>query len=114
MSECLFCKIASGEIPSTKVYENEAVYAFLDIEPQAPKHIVIIPKEHIESANAINENNKGVIGEIFSAAAHIAKEQGFDKDGYRIVNNCGKDGGQTVGHLHFHMLAGRLLGWPPG
>ena len=114
MSDCLFCKIAAGEIPSTKVYEDEKVYAFLDIEPQAPKHIIVIPKEHISSANEINEDNTFVIGHIFAVIAKLAKEQGFDKEGYRVVNNCGENGGQTVGHIHFHVLAGRLLGWPPG
>lgn len=114
MSDCLFCKIASGEIPSTKVYEDEKVYAFLDIDPQAPKHIIVIPKEHISSANEINEDNGVVIGHIFAVIAKLAKEQGFDKEGYRVVNNCGENGGQTVGHIHFHVLAGRLLGWPPG
>ena len=114
MSDCLFCKIVSGEIPSTKIYEDEKVYAFLDIEPQAPEHIIIIPKLHIASANDITAENKDLIGDIFFAAANIAKEHGFDCDGYRIVNNCGVNGGQTVGHIHFHMLAGRLLGWPPG
>lgn len=114
MEDCLFCKIIKGDVPSTKVYEDEKVYAFLDIAPQAPKHIVIIPKEHIASANEINDNNKSVVGDVFAAAAKIAAEQGFAEDGYRIVNNCGKDGGQTVEHMHFHMLAGRMLGWPPG
>ena len=114
MSDCLFCKIIAGEIPSTKVYEDESVLAFLDIEPQAPKHIIIIPKEHISSANEITEENSAVIAKVFEAAAKIAKEQGFSEDGYRIVNNCGKDGGQTVGHIHFHLLAGRNLTWPPG
>lgn len=112
--DCLFCKIAGGEIPSTKVYEDEQVYAFLDIEPQAPVHIILIPKTHIPSANALNEENAAVVGHIFAVAAKIAKEQGFNEQGYRIVNNCGEDGGQTVGHLHFHLLAGRNLGWPPG
>ena len=114
MEDCLFCKIIKGDVPSTKVYEDEKVYAFLDIAPQATKHIVIIPKEHIASANEINDNNKSVVGDVFAAAAKIAAEQGFAEDGYRIVNNCGKDGGQTVEHMHFHMLAGRMLGWPPG
>ena len=114
MENCLFCKIIKGEIPSTKVYEDESVLAFLDIEPQAPKHIIIIPKEHISSANEITEENSAVIAKVFEAAAKIAKEQGFSEDGYRIVNNCGKDGGQTVGHIHFHLLAGRNLTWPPG
>ena len=112
--DCLFCKISKGEIPSTKVYEDDLVYAFLDIEPQAPVHIIIIPKEHIASANELNDDNAGVVGHIFAVAAKIADEQGFAKDGYRIVNNCGENGGQTVGHLHFHVLAGRNLGWPPG
>ena len=112
--DCLFCKIAGGEIPSTKVYEDEQVYAFLDIEPQAPVHIILVPKTHISSANELNEENAAVVGHIFAVAAKIAKDQGFSEQGYRIVNNCGEDGGQTVGHLHFHLLAGRNLGWPPG
>jgi histidine triad (HIT) family protein len=114
MNDCLFCKIAAGEIPSTKVYEDEYVFAFLDIDPQAPKHIIIIPKTHIVSANEITEDNSGVIAKIFETAAKIAKEQGVADSGYRIVNNCGEDGGQTVGHIHFHLLAGRNLSWPPG
>ena len=112
--DCLFCKIIAGEIPSTKVYEDEQVYAFLDIDPQAPTHIILIPKEHISSANALTDANAAVVGHIFAVAAKLAKEQGFAEKGYRIVNNCGEDGGQTVGHLHFHLLAGRNLGWPPG
>lgn len=111
---CLFCKIVKGDIPSTKVYEDEEVYAFRDIEPQAPQHIVIVPKEHIASANEICSENAAVVGAIFAAAAKIAAKEGFAEKGYRIVNNCGKDGGQTVGHLHFHLLAGRNLTWPPG
>ena len=111
---CLFCKIIKGEIPSSKVYETETVYAFRDIEPQAPQHIIIVPKNHIASANEVNEENAEVIGDIFAAAAHIAKIEGFADNGYRIVNNCGNDGGQTVGHIHFHLLAGRNLQWPPG
>lgn len=114
MSDCLFCKIAAGEIPSTKVYEDDAVYAFLDIDPQAPTHIVIVPKAHIASANELTEENAAVVGKIFAAISKIAKEQGFAEKGYRVVNNCGEDGGQTVGHLHFHVLAGRGLQWPPG
>ena len=114
MSDCLFCKIVAGDIPSSKVYEDEKVYAFLDIDPQAPTHIIVVPKEHISSANEIAENNCAVVGHIFSVISKIAKDMGFDKDGYRVVNNCGENGGQTVGHIHFHVLAGRLLGWPPG
>lgn len=114
MNDCLFCKIISGEIPSTKVYENDDVLAFRDISPQAPEHIVIIPKKHINSANGLNEENAEVVGKVFLAAAKIARDLGFSEKGYRIVNNCGKDGGQTVMHLHFHLLAGRNLQWPPG
>lgn len=112
--DCLFCKIVAGEIPSTKVYEDDSVYAFLDIEPQAPTHIIIVPKQHIASANELTDDNAEVVGHIFAVAAKLAQEQGFAENGWRIVNNCGKDGGQTVGHLHFHVLAGRNLGWPPG
>ena len=112
--DCLFCKIINGDIPSAKVYEDDKVYAFRDIEPQAPVHILIIPKEHIASANELTEENASVVGHIFAVAAKIAKEEGIADGGYRIVNNCGEDGGQTVGHLHFHMLGGRSLQWPPG
>ena len=113
MADCLFCKIAAGEIPSTKVYEDEFVYAFLDIDPQAPFHAIIIPKEHIASAAEINPQNSSVIAKVFEAAAKIAKQENLEK-GFRIVNNCGEDGGQTVGHIHFHLLARRNLAWPPG
>lgn len=111
--DCIFCKIVAGEIPSTRIYETENVYAFADIEPQAPFHAIIIPKKHIKCADEITAENSGIIAEIFEAIAAISKQENL-KDGYRIVNNCGRDGGQTVGHLHFHMLAGRSLEWPPG
>lgn len=114
MNDCLFCKIISGDIPSVKVYEDDSVYAFNDIEPQAPVHIIIIPKEHISSGNELNDENSAVVGHIFAVASKIAKDMGFAEKGWRIVNNCGEDGGQTVGHLHFHLLAGRNLQWPPG
>ncbi|MBR3961590.1 MAG: histidine triad nucleotide-binding protein [Clostridia bacterium] len=113
MADCLFCKIAAGEIPSTKVYENEWVYAFLDIDPQAPFHAIIIPKEHIASAAEITAENSALIAKVFEAAAIIAKNEKLE-NGFRIVNNCGADGGQTVGHIHFHLLARRNLAWPPG
>lgn len=112
--DCLFCKIIAGEVPSTKVYEDEYIYAFLDISPQAPEHVVIVPKEHITSANEINAENSALVAKIFEAVPKIAKERGIAEDGYRVVNNCGVMGGQTVGHLHFHLLGGRNLGWPPG
>ena len=114
MNGCLFCKIVAGEIPSNKVYEDETVLAFRDIEPQAPFHVLIIPKEHVlSSAMEVTSENSGIIAHIFEVAAQIARENGIT-NGFRLVNNCGKDGMQTVQHLHFHMLAGRLLGWPPG
>ena len=112
--DCLFCKIIKGEIPSNKVYEDEKVYAFYDIAPAAPVHILIVPKAHIASANELTAENAAVVGHIFTVAARLAKELGFAEKGYRIVNNCGEDGGQTVGHLHFHLLGGRSLAWPPG
>ena len=112
--DCLFCSIIKGEIPSTKIYEDDLVYVLADIAPQAPVHMVMVPKAHIASANELTEENAAVVGHIFAVAAKLAKEQGFAENGYRIVNNCGEDGGQTVGHLHFHLLAGRNLGWPPG
>jgi len=111
--DCLFCKIAAGEIPSKKVYEDDKVLAFYDIEPQAPFHVLIIPKEHIKSAACITEENSAIVSHIFEIASKLAKEFKLE-NGFRIVNNCGEDGGQTVGHLHFHMLGGRLLAWPPG
>ena len=113
MSDCLFCKIVAGEIPSTKIYEDESVYAFADIDPQAPFHAIIVPKEHIASAAEINENNSHLIAKIFEAVAKIATQENL-QEGFRVVNNCGKDGGQTVGHIHFHLLARRNLQWPPG
>ena len=113
MADCLFCKIAAGEIPSTKIYEDESVYAFADIDPQAPFHAIVIPKEHIASADEINEQNSHLIAKIFEAIAKIAAKENL-ADGYRVVNNCVKDGGQTVGHIHFHLLARRNLQWPPG
>lgn len=113
MDDCLFCKIIKGEIPSTKIYEDEYVYAFLDIAPQAPFHAVIVPKVHLVSAAEINENNSIYVAKIYEAVAIIAKKENLEK-GFRVVTNCGEDGGQTVGHLHFHLLARRYLQWPPG
>ena len=111
--DCLFCKIAAGEIPSTKVYEDEFVYAFLDIDPQAPFHAVVVPKIHIASAADINAENSIYVAKIFEAVAKIAQNEGLEQ-GFRVVTNCGEDGGQTVGHLHYHLLARRYLQWPPG
>ena len=111
--DCLFCKIIAGEIPSAKVYEDENVYAFRDINPQAPTHILVVPKEHIPSADGITEANSEKIAHVFEAIPKIAKAENLEK-GYRVVNNCGEDGGQTVHHIHFHLLARRNLAWPPG
>lgn len=111
--DCIFCKIAAGEIPSTKVYEDDTVVAFNDLDPQAPVHVLIIPKEHIASAADINESNSAVVAHIFEVAAKIAAEKGL-KDGFRIVNNCGDSAGQSVKHLHFHLMGGRDFGWPAG
>lgn len=114
MEDCIFCKIANGQIPTDYIYEDDKVVAFKDLNPAAPIHILIIPKAHIASALCLDDENSAVVSHIFTVAGKIARDMGFDKDGFRIVNNCGKNGGQTVGHLHFHVLAGRNLGWPPG
>ena len=105
---CLFCKIIAGDIPSTKVYEDETVFAFRDIAPQAPTHILVIPKEHISGCNGVTAENSAVVAHIFEVIPQIAKAEGLD-NGYRVVSNCGDDAGQTVHHLHFHILGGRQL-----
>lgn len=111
--DCLFCKIVSGDIPSTKVYDDELCYAFLDIDPKAPTHFLVVPKAHIPSAAAISAENSAVVAHIYEVIAKLATELKLS-DGYRVVTNCGEQAGQTVPHLHFHVLAGRLLAWPPG
>ena len=108
MSDCLFCKIIAGTIPSTKVYEDELCYAFRDIAPQAPTHILVVPKAHIDSVNGITLDNSAVVAHIFEVIPAIAKAEGLEK-GYRVVSNCGSDAGQTVFHLHFHILGGKAL-----
>ena len=107
--DCVFCKIISGEIPSKKVYEDDSVYAFYDISPMAPVHVLIIPKQHIASVNEVTSENSAVIAHIYEVAAGLAKELGIAESGYRIVTNCGKNAGQTVFHLHFHLLGGTQL-----
>lgn len=114
MDDCLFCKIIKGEIPSEKVFENEFVYAFSDIDPKAPVHVLVIPKKHIQSVSHLQLEDAEYLTKIFLAIADIAKAKGIEKSGYRVVTNVGVDGGQTVGHLHFHVLGGRGLSWPPG
>jgi histidine triad (HIT) family protein len=114
MTNCIFCKIVKGEIPSKKIYEDDKVLAFHDIAPEAPVHFLVIPKEHIESANMINEENSKIVAHIFTVINKIVRELNIADTGYRIVNNCGEQGGQTVHHVHFHVLGGRDLKWPPG
>ena len=107
--DCLFCKIIAGEIPSNKVYEDDFVLAFHDINPQAPVHVLVIPKQHIPSVAAVNESNCDAVAKVFTAIAKVAKELGLEENGYRVVSNCGEAAGQTVHHLHFHILGGRTL-----
>ncbi len=106
--DCLFCKIVAGQIPSTKVYEDETVLAFRDISPMAPTHILVIPKAHIDSVAQVNPENSGVIAHIFEVIAKIAEQEGLE-EGFRVVSNCGAHAGQSVKHLHFHILGGREL-----
>ena len=108
MSDCLFCKIIAGQIPSTKVYEDETVFAFRDIAPQAPTHILVIPKAHLDSVNQVTPENSGIVAHIFEVIPKIAAAEGLT-GGYRVVSNCGADAGQTVPHLHFHILGGKML-----
>ena len=108
MSNCIFCKIIAGEIPSAKVYEDDAVYAFRDINPMAPVHVLIVPKAHIESANDITAENAAYVARIFEAIPKIAASEGLT-NGYRVITNCGEDGCQSVKHLHFHLLGGKKL-----
>lgn len=109
MTDCIFCKIVDGAIPSNKVYEDDKIIAIHDLEPQAPVHVLVMPKHHICCANEINESNAEIVAHIFTKIPEIAKTLGLD-NGYRIVNNCGDDGCQTVKHIHFHLLGGKKLG----
>ena len=111
---CLFCKIVAGEIPSDKVHEDELVYAFDDINPVAPVHQLVVPKRHIPSAADLREEDGELLGRIFSVAAALAGEAGLPGSGYRVVTNVGADAGQSVDHLHFHLIGGRVMTWPPG
>ncbi|WP_297716800.1 histidine triad nucleotide-binding protein [Intestinimonas sp.] len=112
MFDCLFCKIAAGEIPSNKVYEDETVYAFYDIDPQAPTHFLVIPKDHIGSVAEVTPENAAVVAHIFAVIAKVARDLGLAS--YRVVSNIGEQAGQSVHHLHFHVLGGRDMTWPPG
>jgi len=112
MSDCLFCKIIQGDIPSNKVYEDELCFAFYDIDPQAPTHFLVIPKRHIPSCGAVTPENSAVVAHIFEVIAKVTRELGVSE--FRVVSNCGEQAGQSVPHLHFHVLAGRDMTWPPG
>ncbi|RAL25851.1 histidine triad nucleotide-binding protein [Thermoflavimicrobium daqui] len=114
MSECIFCQIIEGKIPSNKVYEDDYVYAFRDIHPVAPEHVLVIPKKHITSLTHLEENDEILAGKILLGIKKIAKQLGLDEKGFRVVNNIGEEGGQTVFHIHFHIIGGRQLTWPPG
>jgi histidine triad (HIT) family protein len=114
MEDCIFCKIIKGEIPCEKVYEDDIVLSFKDISPGAPSHILIIPKKHISSLNEVTDEDSKIIAHVFIVLKEIVKKLGIDETGYRIVSNCGEQGGQTVEHIHFHVLGGRTLQWPPG
>lgn len=114
MSDCLFCKMIDGEIAPDTVYEDDDVLAFRDIHPQAPLHVLVIPKQHIATLNDVDTAHQAVVGKLVQTAAAIAAREGVAADGYRTVMNCNADGGQTVFHIHLHLLAGRRMAWPPG
>ena len=112
--DCLFCKIARGEIPVEKLYEDDKIVAFKDINPCAPVHVIIIPINHITSAMELDDENIKIVGHIFKIIKKLAMDFHISESGFRVVNNCGEDGGQSVKHLHFHLIGGRSLNWPPG
>jgi histidine triad (HIT) family protein len=112
--DCLFCKIVSGDIPADIVYESEAAIAFRDINPQAPTHVLVIPRQHIATINDLDESHKDVVGSLYLAAGEIAEQEDIAEEGYRAVMNCNAGAGQTVFHIHLHLLGGRPLTWPPG
>jgi histidine triad (HIT) family protein len=111
---CLFCRIIAGEIPALKVYEDERMIAFNDINPQAPMHVLVVPKQHIATVNDLSPANDDLVGAMVRTAATIAKERGFDGPGFRTVFNCNEQAGQSVFHIHLHVLGGRRMAWPPG
>lgn len=112
--DCVFCKIINKEIPSDVIYEDSDVIAFNDLDPQAPIHFLVIPKKHIQSITTLDEADSQIISRIFASIKKLASEKGLDENGYRVVSNVGEDGGQSVPHLHFHVLGGRGFEWPPG
>ena len=114
MTDCLFCKIVSGDIPAEKVFENDSVLAFRDLNPQAPLHVLVIPKKHIATINELGHKDAALIGEMYLAAKQIAADNGLSERGYRTVMNCNEEAGQSVFHIHLHVLGGRAMSWPPG
>lgn len=114
MSDCLFCRIVAGQIPGQTVHEDDALVAFKDINPQAPLHLLIVPRRHIATLNDLASEDDALVGSMFRCAAALAAQNGYADRGYRTVLNCNRDAGQTVFHIHLHLLAGRALGWPPG
>ncbi|HIO91486.1 MAG TPA: histidine triad nucleotide-binding protein [Leucothrix mucor] len=114
MSDCLFCKIINGDIPSQTIYEDDEVFAFRDLNAQAPLHVLIIPKKHISTINDLQVEDAELVGKLYLAAKKIAADEGYSDEGYRVVMNCGEAAGQSVFHIHLHLLAGRTLAWPPG
>ena len=114
MDDCIFCKIVAGDIPADKVYEDDSVVAFRDLNPQAPTHILIIPRQHIATLNDLRTEDEPVAGHLFGAARDIAAQEGMADAGYRTVMNCNEAGGQAVFHIHLHLLGGRMMHWPPG
>ena len=114
MSDCLFCKIAAGEIPATLIHQDDEAIAFRDINPQAPLHALIVPRRHIATLNDLTPADDGLVGSLFRRAAALAREHGYAERGYRTVFNCNREAGQSVFHIHLHLLGGRGLGWPPG
>mgnify|MGYP001257571164 FL=1 len=114
MSDCIFCQIVSGQLSSTIIYEDELVLGFEDMNAQAPFHFLFIPKKHITTLNDISDLDQSIVGQLIIAASKVAKQKGFAEDGYRTIFNCNEHGGQTVFHIHLHLLGGRRLSWPPG
>lgn len=114
MTDCLFCKIRDGEIPCEKLYEDDDVIAFRDVNPQAPTHVLIVPVKHISTVNDLEESDTDIVGKMMLAAKKIAADEGIAEDGYRLVMNCNARAGQTVFHIHLHLMGGRMLTWPPG
>lgn len=112
MADCIFCKIVEGDIPAQKIYEDHEFLVFADVKPQAPVHHLVIPKEHI--SNIMEIKDQDLLGRLFGVIQKVAQQEGISEKGFRVVNNCGDDGGQTVGHIHFHLLGGRFMEWPPG